>query len=230
MRQINTINLGIGDFWHCRFKLQIYSRSMKMTEAEKMAKGYLWNDTKEYLAEQARAKQLVYEFNQSAPAEVEKRSELMQQIFGTCGKNVWINQPLTLCRGTTISIGNECYFNSGTTFVDDYKITIGNRVMFGPNVTVCTTGHPLDPEHRFDGMYSLPVVIEDGVWIGANAVILPGVTIGENSVIGAGSVVTKDIPANVLAVRSPCMVLREFSDYDKEYYHKGLRFDAQEID
>ncbi len=200
-----------------------------MTEMEKMAKGYLWNDTDEYLEEQARAKQLVYEFNQTLPAETEKRGELIKQIFGKCGEGVWINQPLTLCRGTTISVGDGCYFNSGTTFVDDYLITIGNGVMFGPNVTVCTTGHPLHPEHRFDGMYSLPVVIGDRVWIGANAVILPGVTIGENSVIGAGSVVTKDIPANVLAVGAPCKVLREIGDYDKEYYHRGMRFDDQKL-
>ncbi len=200
-----------------------------MTEMEKMEHGYLWNDTEEYLAEQAKAKQLLFEFNQVNPADVEKRIELMQKMFGSCGKNVWINQPLTLCRGTTISIGDECYFNSGTTFVDDYKITIGNRVMFGPNVTIATTGHPLHPKHRFDGMYSLPVVIEDGVWIGAGAVVLPGVTIGENSVIGAGSVVTKDIPANVLAVGAPCKAVREFGEYDLEYYHKGLRFDDQNV-
>ncbi len=199
-----------------------------MTELEKMAKGYLWNDTEEYLEEQRIAKQLVYEFNQTRPDEGDKRIELQKKIFGKCGENVWINQPMMLCRGTTISVGDGCYFNYGTTFVDDYTITIGSHVMFGPNVTVCTTGHPIHPEHRFDGMYSLPVVIEDGVWIGAGAVILPGVTIGENSVIGAGSVVTRDIPANVLAVGSPCRVLREFDDRDKEYYHRDLRFDAQE--
>ncbi len=199
-----------------------------MTELEKMAKGYLWNDTEEYLEEQRIAKQLVYEFNQSKPEEVDKRIELQKRMFGKCGENVWINQPLTLCRGTTISVGDGCYFNYGTTFVDDYKITIGNNVMFGPNVTICTTGHPLHPDHRLDGMYSLPVNIGDGVWIGAGAIILPGVTIGENTVIGAGSVVTKDIPANVLAVGSPCKVLREFDDRDKVYYHRDLRFDAQE--
>lgn len=102
--------------------------------------------------------------------------------------------------------------------------------MFGPNVTVCTSGHPLDPEHRLDGMYSLPITIGSGVWIGTGAIVLAGVTIGENSVIGAGSVVTKDIPANVLAVGSPCKVLREFNENDKEYYHKNLRFDQQNFE
>lgn len=195
-----------------------------MTELEKMAKGYLWNDCDQYLEEQRVAKELLYEFNHSRPSESEKRSEIMQKLFGHCGKDVWINQPMTLCRGTTISIGDNCYLNYGTTFVDDYTITIGNSVMFGPNVTICTTGHPLDPERRHLGMYSFPVTIEDGVWIGANAVILACVTIGKNSVIGAGSVVTRDIPANVLAVGSPCKVLRPFDERDKEYYFRDHRF------
>ena len=198
-----------------------------MTELEKMAKGYLWNDCDEYLEEQRIAKELVYDFNHARPSEFEKREEIAKKLFGHYGENVWINPPMTLVRGTTISIGDGCYFNSGTTFVDDYNIKIGNNVMFAPNVTVCTTGHPLDPEHRLDGMYSFPVTIEDGVWIGAGAIILAGVTIGKNSVIGAGSVVTKDIPANVLAVGAPCKVLREFNEHDKEYYFRQYRFDEQ---
>lgn len=198
-----------------------------MTELEKMEKGYLWNDCDEYLEEQRIAKELLYDFNHSRPSESEKRSEILQKLLGHCGKDVWINQPLMLCRGTTISVGDGCYFNYGTTFVDDYTVTIGNHVMFGPNVTICTTGHPLAPEHRLDGMYSFPVTIKDNVWIGAGAIVLAGVTIGENTVIGAGSVVTRDIPANVLAVGSPCKVLREINDHDREYYYRNRRFDDQ---
>lgn len=201
-----------------------------MDELEKMRKGYLWNDCEQYLEEQRVAKELLYDFNQSRPSEIEKRTEIVKKLFGHCGKDVWINQPMALCRGTTIHVGDGCYFNYGTTFVDDYTITIGDHVMFGPNVTVCTSGHPLDPEHRLDGMYSLPITIGSGVWIGTGAIVLAGVTIGENSVIGAGSVVTKDIPANVLAVGSPCKVLREFNENDKEYYHKNLRFDQQNFE
>lgn len=200
-----------------------------MNELEKMARGYLWNDSEEYLEEQRIAKELLYDFNQSRPGEFEKRAEIMKKLFGDCGENVWINQPLQLCRGTTIHIGDGCYFNYGTTFVDDYDIFIGNQVMFGPNVTICTTGHPLSPKHRLDGMYSFPVTIKDRVWLGAGAIILAGVTIGEGTVIGAGSVVTKDIPAGVLAVGSPCKVLREINEHDEEYYYKDYRFDTQEI-
>lgn len=104
---------------------------------------------------------------------------------------------------------------------------VGKNVLIGPNVTLCTTGHPVHPKHRADGMYSFPVTIGDNVWIGANVVVLPGVTIGENSVIGAGSVVTKDIPANVIAFGSPCKVYREIDEHDQEYYFKDRRFDNQ---
>lgn len=191
-----------------------------MTEQEKIDNGLIWNDSAEILEAQRIAKELLYDFNNSRPSEDKKRLEIMNQLFGYCGDNVWINQPMIRCRGKTISIGHDCYFNSGTTFVDDAKINIGNYVMFGPNVTISTTGHPLSPEHRLDGMYSFPITIKDNVWIGAGAIILAGVTIGENTVIGAGSVVTKDIPANVVAFGSPCTVQRELNEHDQEYYLK----------
>ena len=98
---------------------------------------------------------------------------------------------------------------------------MSNLVMIGPNVTIATAGHPIDPDLRRDvAQFNIPVRIGDNVWIGANSVVLPGVTIGENSVIGAGSIVTKDIPANVVAVGNPCRVLREVGQHDKEYYFK----------
>ena len=196
---------------------------------ERMAKGYLWGDTDEYLEEQARAKDLMYEFNQSKPSEVEKRNALVKEMFGKVEEPVWVQQPITLARGKTVSIGSGTYINSGLTLIDDYKITIGSKRLFGTNVTRCTTGHPIHPELREQGgMYSFPIVIGDGAWIGAGVVILPGITIGENAVIGAGSVVTKDIPANVIAVGNPCKVLREITDKDKEYYYHDMRVDAQE--
>jgi len=199
-----------------------------MTEMEKMAKGYLWNDTEEYLEEQAIAKDLMYEFNMSRPSEVEKRQEIMQKLFGNVGKNVCIQQPIVLARGKLVTIGEGTYINSYLTLVDDYKISIGKNCLFGPNVTISTTGHPVHPDHRVDGMYSFPVTIGDNVWVGMGTNILPGVTIGENSVIGAGSVVTKDIPANVIAMGVPCRVVREINDRDKEYYFHNCRFDEQE--
>lgn len=192
-----------------------------------MKAGYLWQDDEENMALQAHAKGLLAKFNALPPEAMEDRRELCSSLFGSCGENVWIVPPLTLAVGRYVSIGEGTYMNAGTTLIDDWKITIGERVLFGPNVTVSTTGHPVHPDHRGDGMYSFPVVIGDNVWVGANSVILPGVTIGENSVIGAGSVVTKDIPANVVAAGVPCRVLREIDERDAECYFRDYRFDAQ---
>ena len=195
---------------------------------ERMKKGYLWTDTGEYMEEQARAKDLMYDFNHTRPSEEEKRNELIKEIFGSVGDPVWVMQPITLARGKTVHIGSGTYINSGLTLIDDYEIHIGENCLLATNVTICTTGHPVHPQLRPNGeMYSFPVKIGNNVWIGANAVILPGVTIGDNAVIGAGSIVTKDIPANVIAVGNPCRVLREITDRDKEYYYHDLRVDGQ---
>ncbi|MDF4604596.1 DapH/DapD/GlmU-related protein, partial [Vibrio parahaemolyticus] len=113
------------------------------------------------------------------------------------------------------------------TLVDDTYIYIGNSVMIGPNVTIATAGHPIEPDLRREvAQFNIPVHIEDNVWIGANSVVLPGVTIGENSVIGAGSVVTKDIPSNVVAVGNPCRVLREIGEHDREFYFKDRKVEG----
>lgn len=196
-----------------------------MTTDEKMEKGLLWGDTDEYLEEQARAKDLMFEFNQSRPSEVEKRAKLIPEIFHVEGE-VFIQQPITLARGKTVTIGDGTWINSGLTLIDDYKINIGKGCIFATNVTITTTGHPVHPDIRKKGpMYSFPVTIGDNVWIGCNVTILPGVTIGDNSVIGAGSVVTKDIPANVIAAGNPCRVLREITERDREYYYKDRSMD-----
>lgn len=198
-----------------------------MTEQERMKAGYIWLDDEENMALQAKAKTLVEKFNSLPPEAMEERMALNQEIFGSCGKNVWIVPPMKLAVGKYISIGEGCYFNAGTTFIDDWKIEIGKNCLFGPNVTLCTTGHPISPAHRMDGMYSFPIKIGNTCWIGANVIVLPGVTIGDNTVIGAGSVVTKDIPANVVAAGNPCRVLRSIDERDEACYFKGHRFDEQ---
>ena len=110
--------------------------------------------------------------------------------------------------------------------VDDGHIYVGDEVMFGPNVTVATAGHPIDPTLRRAALqYNADVHIGNNVWIGAGAVLVPGVTVGDNSVIGAGSVVTRDIPANVVAVGNPCRVLRPIGEHDREFYFKDRRVD-----
>ena len=161
-----------------------------MTEQEKMKKGYIWGDDEENMALQARTKRFVNQFNSLPPEDMEGRAALLKDIFGEVGKDVWIVPPLTAAVGKYVSIGDGTYANMNLTLIDDWKITIGKHVLIGPNVTLSTTGHPIHPKHRLDGMYSFPITIKDNVWLGANVIVLPGVTIGENSVIGAGSVVT----------------------------------------
>ena len=127
-------------------------------------------------------------------------------------------------------MGNHVYCNFAVTMVDDTHIYIGDNTMIAPNVTIATAGHPVLPELReHDYQYNMPVHIGRTCWIGAGAVILPGVTVGDNTVIGAGSVVTKDIPANVVAVGNPCRVLRPISDRDKKYYFRDHPIDHAQI-
>lgn len=198
-----------------------------MTEQERMMAGYMWLDDEENVAMQAKTRSLIEKYN-SLPGDANaERMALTKEIFGQCGDHVWIVPPLRVMVGAYTSIGEGTYMNVGTTLIDDAPVTIGKRVMFGPNVTICTTGHAISPKHRGDGMYSFPITIKDGAWLGANVVVMPGVTIGENSVIGAGSVVTKDIPDNVVAFGTPCRVFREINERDDEYYFRDYRFDAQ---
>ncbi len=195
-----------------------------MTMEERKAKGLLWTDTEESAKAQQEARGLCYDFNRLRPEDTEKKMQLLSEIFGHLGQNVWIEPPLTLAFGKTVSIGNNTYINSNLTLVDDYKITIGNSVLIAPNVTISSTGHPVHYKLRPHGeMYSFKVIIKDNVWIGSNVVINPGVIIGENSVIGAGSIVTKSIPANCIAVGNPCKILREITDRDLEYYYHDLK-------
>lgn len=124
---------------------------------------------------------------------------------------MWVEPPFYCCYGTNITIGEGSYLNFNCNFVDDGKIIIGKKVMFGPAVTIATVGHPVNPKMR-EYMYTDPVTIEDNCWIGAGTTICPGVHIGENSVIGAGSVVVHDIPANSVAAGNPCKVIREIGE------------------
>lgn len=198
-----------------------------MNMEERKAAGLLWTDTPDYLEEQERAKSIMHEFNHLHPGNNRRKAELIKEMFGSVGDMVWVNAPITYARGKTVSIGNGTFINSNLTLVDDYKVNIGNAVLISPNVTIVTCGHPVHRELRQHGeMYAFPVTIEDWVWIGSNAVILPGVTIGEGSVIGAGSVVTRDIPKNVIAFGNPCRVIRDITDEDKKYYYKDREVDA----
>ena len=205
-----------------------------MTEQDRQRRaenGFLWLDTEEFLAHQAKVKDLMYEFNMSRPSEIELRQGLMKKMFGSVGEHVWINPPLLLTVGSTVTIGDGTYINAGLTLIDDCRVTIGKGCLFGTNVTLCTTGHPIDPEERAKcTMYSFPITIGDGAWIGAGAIILPGIHIGKYAVIGAGSVVTKDVPDYTVAAGNPCRPLRKINEHDKEYYWRDRRFDEAPIE
>ncbi|MCA0936535.1 sugar O-acetyltransferase [Vibrio alginolyticus] len=183
-------------------------------------------DDEELAARQLECLDVLYDFNHTRPSETEKRQDIMKQIFAEVGDNCYIEPPLHANWGIHTHLGKNVYANFNLTLVDDTHIYIGDYVMIGPNVTIATAGHPIDPCLRKKvAQFNIPVTIGNNVWVGANSVILPGITVGENSVIGAGSVVTKDIPANVVAVGNPCRVLREISEHDKEFYYKKRRID-----
>lgn len=200
-----------------------------MSIRERMKNGMLYTDMGEGLEqERRRCKELLYDFNLTRPSEESLRASLLGELLGDMGRDIWIEPPFHMAYGTNVHIGDYFYANFNLVIVDDIDVYIGNNVMIAPNVTITPTGHPVDPELRRPGnQFSIPVRIGNDVWIGSNAVILPGVTIGDNSVIGAGSVVTHDIPANVVAVGNPCRVLREISARDKEYYYKNRRVDEE---
>lgn len=196
---------------------------------KRMAEGRLYlPEDEEIMHEQMLRLEKLYEYNMTRPSQSEKREALLKEMFAEIGEGCYIEPPLhSNWAGGHVHFGDNVYANFNLTLVDDTDIYVGNKVMFGPNVTVATAGHPIDPELREQAMqYNIPVHIGDNVWIGANAVVLPGVAIGENTVIGAGSVVTKDIPANVVAVGNPCKVLREIGEHDKIYYYKNRKIDV----
>lgn len=166
-----------------------------------------------------RTRALRQEYDRSDYRDAEKRAAILRELLGEMGNNVTIDTPFHCNLGKNIFLGSDVIVGMNCTFVDDQIITIGNRVLIASDVQICTASHPVLPQERLvDGWkekgttffrtWAKPVVIQDGVWIGAKAVILPGVTIGKNAVIGAGSVVNKDIPANCVAVGNPCRVIR----------------------
>ena len=197
-----------------------------MTDYEKMQSGEIYDPgSEEIFKEQIKCLDRLYDFNATRPTELEKREKMLKEMFAEVGKDCYIEPPLhSNWGGRHIHLGNNVYFNFNATLVDDTHIYIGDCTMLGPNVVIATAGHPVLPELREKALqYNLPVHIGKNCWLGAGVIVLPGVTIGDNTVIGAGSVVTKDIPANVVAVGNPCKVLREINEHDKEFYYKDRR-------
>lgn len=187
---------------------------------------YLPNDAA-ITEEQNTCLELLYTFNQTRPSEQEKRNQLLKQMFAEIGENCYIEPPFHAnFGGKHVHFGKNIYANFNLTMVDDGHIYVGDYTMFAPGVIVATAGHPILPELRETVyQYNMPVHIGKNCWIGAGAIILPGVTIGDQVIVGAGSVVTKDLPSNVVAVGNPCRVIREVNEHDRIYYFKNRKID-----
>lgn len=192
-----------------------------MTEREKMLAGKLYDcGDRELLTQWHKAKDLARDYNLCDSKDLEKKDNILKQLLGGRGKNLWITAPFYVDYGNNIYFGNNCEVNMNCTFLDDNKIIIGDNALIAPNVQIYTAFHPTNARDRFgevkeDGSFEFcktqtaPVIIGDNVWIGGGAIIMPGVTIGSNVVIGAGSIVCKDIPDDVIAFGNPCRVIRK---------------------
>ena len=190
---------------------------------QRKASGRIWKGDARLIGQILWAKQKTDWFNHSWSINLPKRYLLGKAIFKRVGKMTWVEPPLHVSLGKNITVGDHCYFNYNTTLLDDWTITIGDHVLIAPNVIVSTATHPLPAELRSDGeTITAPVVIEDGVWIGAGSIVLPGVTIGKGSVIGAGSIVTQDVPPHSLALGVPCKAVREIGEDDRERFRALL--------
>ena len=179
----------------------------------------------EIMKKQALCLEKQYDYNQTRPLEAEKREQLLKEMFAEIGEDCYVEPPLhSNWGGHHVHFGNSVYANFNLTLVDDTHIYVGDYTMLGPNVVIATAGHPILPELREKAyQYNMPVHIGKNCWLGAGVIVLPGVTIGDNSVIGAGSVVTKDIPSDVVAVGNPCRVLRPISEHDRQFYFKDRK-------
>ena len=163
----------------------------------------------ELIKERTRVKDICFEYNNTKPSNMEKRKELMEQIIGNIKGSFLIEQPFICDYGYNIEIGENFYSNHNLIILDGNKVIFGDNVFIAPNCSFYTAGHPLEVELRNKGLeYAKPIKVGNNVWIGGNVIVLPDVTIGDNTVIGAGSVVTKDIPSNVVAVGNPCKVIK----------------------
>ena len=197
-----------------------------MTTWEKMHSGNIYDPGEaELVEEQTKCLDRLYEFNATRPTEMEKRTAMLKEMFAEIGEGCYIEPPLHAnWGGKYVHFGHHVYANFNLTLVDDTHIYIGDNTLMGPNVTLVTAGHPILPELRLRGLqYNMPIRIGKNCWLGAGVTVLPGVTIGDHTVVGAGSLVTRDLPANVVAVGSPCRVMRPINEHDKEYYFRDRK-------
>jgi len=174
-------------------------------------------------------KKKIFAFNHLEPDKIEEKEKLLKEILGKTGKYVNIEAPFHCDYGYNIEVGENFFANYNFTVLDVGKVRIGANAQIAPNVSIYTAGHPIHPDSRNSGYeYGISITIGDNVWIGGNVCIMPGVTIGNNVVIGAGSVVTKDVPDNVIAAGNPCKIIRTITDEDRDFYYRDHRFDVDD--
>ncbi len=191
-----------------------------MNNLEKAMAGYVFKRGNEELAKKRmRAKDLCFRYNSLLPSDSENRTKISDELIGEHGTNCLITSPFYCDYGEFITAGDNFFLNYNCKILDGAKVVFGNDVLVGPDCTFVTPSHPLDPGQRLEGLeIFLPITVGNNVWFGAGVTVLGGVTIGDNTVIAAGSVVTRDIPANCLAAGVPCRVIREVNEKDKEKY------------
>lgn len=201
-----------------------------MNQKERMLAELPYKAWKDGLHEERIANKMrIYEYNLIRPDEQDKMDEQIKKILGKTGKDIFIEQPFHCDYGKNIEVGNNFFANYNCVILDVGRVIIGENVMFAPNVSIYTAGHPVHPDSRNSGYeYGIGVTIGDNVWVGGSVVINPGVKIGNNVVIGSGSVVTKDIPDNMIAAGNPCRVIREITEDDRKYYFKDREFDVED--
>ncbi|MCP4628741.1 MAG: sugar O-acetyltransferase [bacterium] len=185
-----------------------------VTEREKMLAGEMYDAADlQLIEERRRARDLCKNLNESHDGEQALRESIIRELFGEAGDAIWIEPPFYCDYGSNIALGSKVFFNFNCVILDPAPVTIGSNVMFGPAVQICTATHPMSASERRTGReFALPVAIGSDVWIGSEAIICPGIRVGSQSVIGAGSVVTRDIPANVFAAGNPCRIIRNLDD------------------
>jgi acetyltransferase-like isoleucine patch superfamily enzyme len=201
-----------------------------MNQKERMLEGLPYKAWLDGLSEERMENKLkIYDYNLLRPDEIKKMEESIKDILGKTGDKIFIEQPFHCDYGKNIEIGNNFFANYNCTILDVGKVIIGENVQFAPNVSLYTAGHPIHPDSRNSGYeYGIGITIGDNVWLGGNVVVNPGVHIGNNVVIGSGSVVTKDIPDNVIALGNPCKVVREITEEDRKFYYKDKEFDVED--
>jgi maltose O-acetyltransferase len=184
------------------------------TEKEKMIAGEMYDPMdKQLVEERIQTRLLLKKLNENPEDNPDQKSRIQQQLLPNASSDLWLQTPFYCDYGYNISIGDRVFFNFNCIVLDVAPVIIGSRTMFGPNVQLYTATHPINHIERSSGLeYAKPIVIGEDVWIGGSAVICPGVTIGDRSIIGAGSVVTKDIPADSIAAGNPCRVIRKIEE------------------